>query len=246
MAETQQGSATAIEEVVSELHRRGVERGELEFERLVAEARKEAAAIVSAAESRRDSLIEEARREADRLVAAGNAEAEQLLHAFNGSIGDIFRRRASGVLGALAQRSFSHDRNADTLHQVFDAINERKIERLRSWLDSADPQSFLEALLILAIVFYSDSEGFAHFQIDADLQARLGQIVADPGVEPEVGFEFRNGIVGFRVSAKDGREIEVSEESLRHMAQIWVGDEFREVLVRMLAEEPLPGTMRDA
>ena len=75
MANQNQDSATAIEEVVSELHRRGVERGELEYERLVAEARAEAAQIVAAAESRRDSLTEEGQREAARLVAAAQAEA---------------------------------------------------------------------------------------------------------------------------------------------------------------------------
>jgi hypothetical protein len=245
MAEKHEDSATAIEEVVSELHRRGVERGELEYERLVTEARREASSIIAAAESRRDSLIEEANREAERLVAAGNAEAEQLLHAFFGSLADIFKRRASGVLGVLARRSFSGDRNADTLRDMVDALSDRKVERLRAWLESADPQSFLEGLLILAIVFYSDTEGFAHFQIDADLQSRLARMVADPGVEPGIGFEFRNGIVGFRVSAQDNREIEVSEESLRHMAEIWAGDEFREVLARLLADEPLPGASRD-
>ena len=119
------------------------------------------------------------------------------------------------------------------------------LSKLRQWLDAADPQSLLEALLILAIVFYSDSEGFAHFQVDADLQSRLAKIVADPSVEPGIGFEFRRGISGFRVSGESGRELEVSEESLKHMAEIWAGDEFRDVLSRMLAKDPLPGAVRD-
>jgi F0F1-type ATP synthase membrane subunit b/b' len=245
MANQHEDSATAIEEVVSELHRRGVERGELEYERLVAEARKEAASIIAAAESRRDSLNEEGHREAERLVAAGNAEAEQLLHAFFGSLADVFKRRASGLLEVLAQRSFSGERSADTLRQFVDAIDGNKVERLRAWLDRSDPQSLLEALLILAIVFYSNSEGFAHFQIDADLQSRLAKVLADPDLEPGIGFEFRKGIVGFRVAGNNGREVEVSEESLKHMAEIWAGDEFRDVLSRMLAEQPLPGAVRD-
>jgi F0F1-type ATP synthase membrane subunit b/b' len=248
MADQHKDSATAIEEVVSELHRRGVERGELEYERLVAEARKEAANIVAAAESRSDSLTEEGHREAARLVAAGNAEVEQLLHAFCGSLADIFKRRAADFLGVLGQRSFSAERSADTLHQFVDAIDGAdgaKVERLRAWLDSADPQSFLEALLIFAIVFYSDNEGFSHFQIDADLQSRLAKIIADPDLEPGIGFEFRKGIVGFRVSGNHGREVEVSEESLKHMAEIWAGDEFRDVLSGVLAEQHLPGAVRD-
>jgi F0F1-type ATP synthase membrane subunit b/b' len=245
MANQHEDSATAIEEVVSELHRRGVERGELEYERLVAEARKEAANIVTAAESRRDSLTEEGRREAERLVAAGKAEVEQLLSAFFGSLADVFKRRASDFLRALGQRSFSGERSADTLREFVDAIDGDKVERLRAWLDKADPQSFLEALLIFAIVFYSDSEGFSHFQIDADLQSRLAKIIADPDLEPGIGFEFRKGIVGFRVLGNNDRELEVSEESLKHMAEIWAGDEFRDVLSRVMAEQHLPGAVRD-
>lgn len=245
MVDQAEDSATAIEEVVSELHRRGVERGEAEYERLIAEARKEAAAIVAEAQAQRDSLTDEGRREAERLVEAANAEAEQLLHAFFGSLADVFSRRAADVLQAIAQRSFSIERGPDTLKAMVNAIDGDKLEKLRQWLDAADPQSLLEALLILAIVFYSDSEGFAHFQVDADLQSRLAKIVADPSVEPGIGFEFRRGISGFRVSGESGRELEVSEESLKHMAEIWAGDEFRDVLSRMLAKDPLPGAVRD-
>lgn len=251
MAGKHEDSATAIEEVVSELHRRGVERGELEYERLVAEARKEAAGIIAEAESRRDSLAEEGQREAQRLVDTANAEAEQLLHAFFGSLADIFKRRASDFLAALAQRSFSTERSADTLREFVAALEggdgdgDNKVERLRAWLDSSDPQSFLEALLILAMVFYSESEGFTHFQIDKNLQGHLARIVADPSLEPGIGFEFRKGITGFRISGDNGREVEVSEESLKHMVEIWAGDEFRDVLSRMLAKESLPGAARD-
>lgn len=245
MANQHADSAIAIEEVVSELHRRGVERGELEYERLVAEARKEAASIIAEAEGRRDSLTEEGRREAARLVDAANAEAEQLLRAFLGSLADVFKRRASDFLEAIYQRSFASERSADTLRQFVDTLDGDKVQRLRDWLDRADPQSFLEALLILAIVFYSDGEGYAHFQIDAGLQSRLAKIVADPDLEPGLGFEFRKGIAGFRVSRGPGREVEISEESLKHMAETWAGDEFREVLSRILATEHLPGAARD-
>ncbi len=250
MPDKQRDSATAIEEVVSELHRRGVERGELEYERLVAAAHKESAGIIAAAESLRDNLAEEGRREAQRLVDAARAEAEQLLHAFFGSLADIFRRRASEFLEALAQRSFSSGRSADTVRELVSALaagdETDKVERLQAWLDSADPQSFLEALLIMAMVFYSGSEGFTHFQIDKNLQGRLAGIIADPSLEPGIGFEFRKGITGFRISGDNGREVEVSEESLKHMAEIWAGDEFRDVLSHMLAKEPLPGAARDA
>jgi F0F1-type ATP synthase membrane subunit b/b' len=249
MPDKQRDSAAAIEEVVSELHRRGVERGQLEYDRLVAEARKEAASIIAAAESRRDSLAEEGGREARRLVDAARAEAEQLLHAFFGSLADIFKRRASGFLEALAQRSFSSGRSADTVRDfvavLADSSEADKVARLQAWLDSAEPQSFLEALLILAMVFYSGNEGFTHFQIDKNLQGRLAAIIADPSLEPGIGFEFRKGIAGFRISGNNGREVEVSEESLKHMAEIWAGDEFRDVLSHMLAKEPLPGAARD-
>ena len=245
MADQHEDSATAIEEVVSELHRRGVERGELEYERLVDEARKEAATIVSAAESRKESLIEEGSREAERLIDAANAEAEQLLHAFIGSLADVFKRRASDFLQVLGKRSFASDRSAASLRQFVEALDGNKVERLHAWLESADPHSFLEALLILAIVLYSISEGFTHFQIDADLQSRLARILADPELEQGIDFEFRKGIVGFRVKSNNGREVEVSEESLKHMAGVWAGDEFREVLSRMLASESLPGAVRD-
>lgn len=245
MAGQNEDSATAIEEVVSELHRRGVERGEREYERLIAEARKEAADIVAEAESHKQNLIEDGRREAARLVASGNDEAEQLLRSFLGSLPDIFSRRASQFIQALGNRSFSSERSPASLRQFVDCIDGDKIEQLQKLLDSADPQTFLEALLILSIVFYSKGEGFDHFEIDAGLQSRLAQIVSDGSLEPEIGFEFRKGIAGFRILGDSGRELEVSQESLKHMAAIWAGDEFREVLIRMLAEEPLPGASRD-
>ena len=94
-------------------------------------------------------------------------------------------------------------------------------------------------------MFYADGEGFAQFQIDAGLQSRLARIVADPDLEPGIGFEFRKGIAGFRVSRQAGREVEVSEESLKHMVEAWAGDEFRDVLSRLVAREPLPGAVRD-
>ncbi len=245
MANQQEQGAIAIEEVVSELHRRGVERGELEYERLVAEARKEAAGIIAAAEARRDSLAEEGRREAARLVDAANAEAEQLLHAFLGSLADVFKHRAADFLEAIYQSSFSSERSADTLRQLVAALEDDKVQRLQDWLDRADPQSFLEGLLMLAIVFYADGEGFAQFQIDAELQSRLAKIVADPDLEPGIGFEFRRGIAGFRISRRAGREVEISEESVKHMVEAWAGDEFRDVLSRLLARESLPGAVRD-
>jgi F0F1-type ATP synthase membrane subunit b/b' len=245
MASQSEDSATAIEEVVSELHRRGVERGEREYERLIAEARKEAADIVTEAESHKQHLIDDGRREAARLVESANGEAEQLLRAFLGSLPDVFSRRASQFIRALGDRSFSKQRGPATLRHFVDCIDGDKIEQLQTFLDSADPQTFLEALLILSIVFYSNKDGFDHFEIDADLQSRLAQIVSDGSLEPGIGFEFRNGISGFRVLGGNGRELEVSEESLKHMAGIWAGDEFREVLIRVLAEEPLPGASRD-
>jgi hypothetical protein len=100
-----------------------------------------------------------------------------LLHAFFGSLADIFKRRASEFLDALTQRSFSSMRSADTVREFVAALangdEAEKLVRLQAWLDSAEPQSFLEALLILAMVFYSGSEGFTHFQIDKNLQGRL-------------------------------------------------------------------------
>ena len=245
MAGQSEDSATAIEEVVSELHRRGVERGEREYERLVAEARKQAADIVAEAESRKQQLIDDGGREAARLVDAANGEAEQLLRAFLGSLPDIFSRRASQFIQALGDKSFAEQRSATTVKQFVDCIDGDKTERLQQFLDSADPQTFLEALLILSIVFYSNKDGFDHFEIDANLQSRLAQIVSDGSLDPSIGFEFRSGIAGFRILGDNGREVEVSEESLKHMASIWAGDEFREVLIRMLAEEPLPGASRD-
>ena len=245
MSENPVESASAIEDVVAELHRRGVERGEREYERRVAEAQKEAAEIIAAARSESAHLVEEGRREAARLVDMANAEAEQLLHAFSASLAEIFDRRAAAVLEAIGRRSFSEARGAETLRRFVDTIDGAKIEQLQGFLERADPQTFLEALLILAIVFYADIEGFDTFQIDADLQGRLAQMLADTDLEPGIQFEFRQGIAGFRVANAGGYEVEVSEESLRHMAATWVGDEFREVLNRILAKESIPGAARD-
>lgn len=245
MPEKPAESASAIEDVVAELHRRGVERGEREYEQRLAQARREAAEITAAARDESEHIVAEGKREAERLVEMANAEVEQLLRAFTASLAEVFDRRAAGVLEAIGRNSFSEQRDAATLREFIDHIDSGKVEQLKAFVERADPQTFLESLLILAIVFYSNTEGFDSFQIDADLKGRLAQILSDPELEPGIHFEFRPGIAGFRVVNAGGFEVEVSEEGLRHMAGLWVGDEFREVLNRILADAPIAGAVRD-
>jgi vacuolar-type H+-ATPase subunit H len=237
MPTEQPAEATTIESVVAELHRRGVERGEREFERRVAEAREQAADIVAEAEARREALVEEGRREAERLVEATQSETEQLLQSFLASLPEMFSRRTSQLLDSLLQQSFAATEESRTVDEFIAAIGDDAGDSLRRHLDQAGARSFVEALLVLAVHHYGGSSGFSAFEVDAGLRSRLARLLADPELDPAIQFEFREGIRGFTVKSTDGREIEVSPESCKHMAEAWAGEEFREVFSRLLAED---------
>lgn len=235
MSTEQVPDSATVESVVAELHRRGVERGEREFERLVAEAREQASGIVADAEAQREALVEEGRREAERLVEAAQSETEQLLQSFLASLPEMFSRRASELLDALLQQSFAATEEGHTVSEFLACIGDDGGDGLRRYLDQADARSFVEALLVIAVHHFGGS-GFSTFEVDAGLRSRLGQLLADPQLDPAIQFEFREGIRGFAVKSTDQREIEVSPESFKHMAEAWASAEFREVFSRLLAE----------
>jgi vacuolar-type H+-ATPase subunit H len=229
---------TAIEDVVADLHRRGVERGEQEYARLLAQGRSEAQRIIAEAQSSKQALIAEGSREAQRLVDGANTQAEQLLRAFLASLPAMFTRRAEALLQQLVGNTFSVQRDASSLRQFVDSIDPGDLSRLKHHLDTAQPQTFVEALLLMALVFYANNDGFARFVVDANLQDRLASLLADPALHTELPFEFRKDIPGFTLQGHNGNEIEVSPDSVAHMVLTWAQDEYRDVFKRVLAGEP--------
>jgi F0F1-type ATP synthase membrane subunit b/b' len=229
-----------IEDVVAELHRRGVERGEKEYERLVAEARDEAARLVAEAQREREQLISAGRQEADRLVEAAQGEADRLLRAFLAALPDMFSRRAGQLLDRLLTAQAAQDRSPDAIRELLGRLHPERLEAVCRHFDSSPPPAFLEGLLVLALLYYERGNGFVRFEIDQDLKERLAAVLADPQLEPQLPFEFRDGIRGFSIVDDGGRRIEVSPESFKHMAEAWANDEFRRVFAEIDAEDAPP------
>lgn len=238
MAEDEQGKV--IEDVVAELHRRGVERGEQAYERRVAEAREEAARIVAEARAEREQLISAGRHEAERLVEAAQREADRLLRAFLAALPDMFARRAGRLLDRLLTAQTAPDHDPQALRELLGRLHPDRLEAVCRHFDAAPPPAFLEGLLVLALLYYEQGSGFVRVDIDRDLQQRLAAMLADPQLEPGLPFEFRDGIRGFTVVDDGGRRIEVSPESFKHMAEAWANDEFRRVFAEIDAQEGSP------
>ncbi|MDJ0657783.1 MAG: ATP synthase F0 subunit B [Xanthomonadales bacterium] len=231
------GSSTpGVEDVISELHERGVKSGREEAERIVADARLEAGDIVKSAEKERERMIAEGQREADRIISAAKIESDQMLESFMASVPDLFARRASRMLQDITQVSLDPAQPSATLSGFVDSLDGDREANLKSWFAKSDPRSFMEGLLILTLVFYSREDGLTRFTLDPALRESWARIMGEPASDSSVAFEFKEGIRGFSVSTAEGREVVVSPESIKHMAEAWAGDEFREVYVRLKAQ----------
>ena len=235
-------SSDGVERIITELHQRGVKSGKAESERIISQARLEAREILSKAEAEQTRLVEQGEQEAERIREAANNEAQQLLESFMASVPDIFAKRASRVLDALLATSFDPDESSDTIQRFVSLLNDDVENRLERFFAEADPKSFIEGLVVLAVAFYAQTDGFDNFSIDSRLQKGLARILGDPDFQPAVGYQFRDGIVGFTVEAHDGRELTVSPECIKHMAEAWAGEEFRSIFSALRVQDrPLAG-----
>lgn len=232
---------TGVEEIISELHERGVRSGREESERIVAEARVKSAEIIKAAEEERARIIQNGQLEAERVEDAARLEAAQMLESFMASLPDIFAKRASHLLEEILADTFAPDRSCETISNFVSFFDGDAETQLKAFFKSAKPRSFVEGLLVMALVFYTETRGFDSFTIDSGLKERLASLLADPSFKPDVQYEFRDGIGAFSVKGRDGREVIVSPESVKHMAEAWAGEEFRDVYVNLRPAPQPPG-----
>lgn len=232
-----EGSVGGVEDIISELHERGVKSGKQESERILAEARMQARDILGEAETERDRIIGEGRREAERIEDAAKVEADGMLESFMASLPDIFARRASRLLDGILADAFDVDRRSETITAFLSSLDGDKERRLKEFFSAADAASFLEGLLVMAVVYYSDAEGFDHFTLDGRLRKTWARLLGHPDCNLSVSYEFREGICGFSVRGRDGREIVISPECVKHMAEAWAGDEFRDVYVALKTKD---------
>ena len=202
-------SVGGVEEIISELHERGVRSGKEQSERILAEARLEASEIIKSAES------------------------EQMLQAFLASLPEIFERRAMRLLDAILDTAFDPQRGSDTIDRFVSFLDDDTTAKVRQFFASAEPQSFVEGLLVLATAFYADAKGIEHFALDPNLKRAWAKVMGSPESNVSLAYEFRDGIVGFTLGGKDGREIAVSPESIKHMVQAWAGEEFRDLYMTL-------------
>jgi F0F1-type ATP synthase membrane subunit b/b' len=230
-------SSDGVERIITELHQRGVKSGKAESERIISQARLEAREILRQAEAEQARLVEGGEREAERIREAANNEAQQMLESFMASVPDIFAKRASRVLDAVLATSFDPGESSDTIQRFVSLLNGDVEKRLKTFFSKADPQSFIEGLVVLAVAFYAQADGFDNFSIDSRLQKSLARILGDPAFQSAVGYQFRDGIVGFRVDARDGREVTVSPECIKHMAEAWAGEEFRNIFAGLKVQD---------
>ncbi len=226
-------SVGGVEEIISELHERGVRSGKEASERILAKARVDAGDIVREAEAERDRIVADGTREAGRIKDAARAEAEQLLEAFMASLPNIFEQRAGRLLDGILDGAFDPDRGSDTIDRFVDFLDDDRSARIKQFFANADPQSFVEGVLVMATAFYADTNGVEHFSLDSNLKRSWARLLGAPDTDSSVAYEFRDGIRGFAMTGGDGREIAVSPESVKHMAEAWAGDEFREVYARL-------------
>ncbi len=226
-------SVGGVEEIISELHERGVRSGKEASERLLAKARVDAGDIVRQAEAERDRIVADGQREAGRITDAARAEAEQMLESFMASLPDLFEKRASRLLDGILASAFDPDRGSDTIDRFVALLDDDRSNRIKRYFADAEPESFVEGLLVMAMAFYADTNGIEHFTLDSNLKRSWAKLMGAPETDASVDYEFRDGIKGFTMTGSDGREIAVSPESIKHMAEAWAGEEFRDIYVRL-------------
>lgn len=111
-----------IQELTEKIYNEGVERGNAEAERIIAEAQAKAENILKEAQSGADDIIEKARRSADELKA--NTQSELKLYAAQ-ALGALKSETASLVTDAVVKAAVKEALSGDALKNIVVKIAER-------------------------------------------------------------------------------------------------------------------------
>ncbi|MBR5476794.1 MAG: hypothetical protein IKV17_08265 [Bacteroidaceae bacterium] len=111
-----------IQELTEKIYNEGVERGNAEAERIIAEAQAKAENILKEAQSGADDIIEKARRSADELKA--NTQSELKLYAAQ-ALGALKSETASLVTDAVVKAAVKEALSGDSLKNIVVKIAER-------------------------------------------------------------------------------------------------------------------------
>lgn len=111
-----------IQELTEKIYNEGVERGNAEAERIIAEAQAKAENILKEAQNGADDIIEKARRSADELKA--NTQSELKLYAAQ-ALGALKSETASLVTDAVVKAAVKEALSGDALKNIVVKIAER-------------------------------------------------------------------------------------------------------------------------
>lgn len=111
-----------IQELTEKIYNEGVERGNAEAERIIAEAQAKAEVILKEAQSGADDILEKARRGAEELKA--NTQSELKLYAAQ-ALGALKSETASLVTDAVVKAAVKEALSGDALKNIVVKIAER-------------------------------------------------------------------------------------------------------------------------
>lgn len=111
-----------IQELTEKIYNEGVERGNAEAERIIADAQAKAEVILKEAQSGADDILEKARRGAEELKA--NTQSELKLYAAQ-ALGALKSETASLVTDAVVKAAVKEALSGDALKNIVVKIAER-------------------------------------------------------------------------------------------------------------------------
>ena len=111
-----------IQELTEKIYNEGVERGNAEAERIIAEAQAKAEVILKEAQSGADDILEKARRGTEELKA--NTQSELKLYAAQ-ALGALKSETASLVTDAVVKAAVKEALSGDALKNIVVKIAER-------------------------------------------------------------------------------------------------------------------------
>ena len=110
-----------LQGLLDRIQREGVEKAEVEAERIQAEAQERAADIIGRAEAEAKSTVEEAEREADALTQRGQRALEQAARDVVLSVRDAVNDTLSALVNQDVTAAFDKGATLKLLAQVIDA-----------------------------------------------------------------------------------------------------------------------------
>ena len=111
-----------IQELIEKIYNEGVERGNVEAERIIAQAQEQAELILNEARGKADEIVEKANRAANELKA--NTQSELKLYAAQ-ALGALKSETASLVTDTIVKEAVKEALSGDALKNIVVKIAER-------------------------------------------------------------------------------------------------------------------------